>query len=38
MAVAAITGSITRWIGDAGIYAVFGLMLVDAVFPAAARS
>jgi membrane protein DedA with SNARE-associated domain len=31
---ASVTGSITRWIGDAGIYAVFGLMLVDAVFPA----
>jgi membrane protein DedA with SNARE-associated domain len=35
--VASITGSITRWIGDAGIYAVFGLMLVDAVFPAASE-
>ena len=32
--VASITGSVTRWIGDAGIYAVFGLMFVDAVFPA----
>ena len=37
MAVASITGSITRWIGEAGIYAVFGLMLVDAVFPAASE-
>ena len=34
---ASITGSITRWIGDAGIYAVFGLMFVDAVFPAASE-
>jgi membrane protein DedA with SNARE-associated domain len=31
---ASVTGSITRWIGDAGLYAVFGLMAVDAVFPA----
>ena len=37
MLVASITGSLTRWIGDAGIYAVFGLMLVDAVFPAASE-
>ena len=37
MVVASITGSITRWIGDAGIYAVFGLMVVDAVFPAASE-
>jgi membrane protein DedA with SNARE-associated domain len=35
--VASVTGSITRWIGDAGLYAVFGLMLVDAVFPAASE-
>ena len=35
--VASITGSITRWIGDAGLYAVFGLMFVDAVFPAASE-
>jgi membrane protein DedA with SNARE-associated domain len=34
MLVASITGSVTRWVGDAGIYAVFGLMFVDAVFPA----
>jgi membrane protein DedA with SNARE-associated domain len=34
---ASVTGSITRWIGDAGLYAVFGLMLVDAVFPAASE-
>jgi membrane protein DedA with SNARE-associated domain len=34
---ASVTGSITRWIGDAGLYAVFGLMLVDAVLPAASE-
>jgi membrane protein DedA with SNARE-associated domain len=34
---ASVTGSITRWIGDAGLYAVFGLMVVDAVFPAASE-
>lgn len=32
-----ITETITGWIGNAGIYAVFGLMLVDAVFPAASE-
>jgi membrane protein DedA with SNARE-associated domain len=37
MLVASITGSVTRWVGDAGIYAVFGLMVVDAVFPAASE-
>jgi membrane protein DedA with SNARE-associated domain len=37
MIVASITETITRWIGDAGIYAVFGLMFVDAVFPAASE-
>lgn len=37
MLTASITGSVTRWIGDAGIYAVFGLMFVDAVFPAASE-
>src|SRR5712691_8164226 len=37
MVVASITGSVTRWIGEAGIYAVFGLMFVDAVFPAASE-
>ena len=37
MVVASITETVTRWIGDAGIYAVFGLMLVDAVFPAASE-
>jgi membrane protein DedA with SNARE-associated domain len=34
---ASVTGSITQWVGDAGLYAVFGLMLVDAVFPAASE-
>ncbi len=37
MVVVSITGSVTRWIGEAGIYAVFGLMFVDAVFPAASE-
>src|SRR5262245_37511931 len=37
MLIASVTGSITRWIGDAGLYAVVGLMLVDAVFPAASE-
>lgn len=41
MPVASITGSITDWItsaiGDHGLYAVFALMLVDAVFPAASE-
>jgi membrane protein DedA with SNARE-associated domain len=32
-----ITETITGWIGDAGVYAVFALMLVDAVFPAASE-
>src|SRR3990172_2068946 len=32
-----ITGSITSAIGDYGLYAVFPLMLVDAVFPAASE-
>jgi membrane protein DedA with SNARE-associated domain len=33
----AITDALTRTIGDHGIYAVFLLMLVDAVFPAASE-
>ena len=41
MLVASITGSITDWItsaiGDHGLYAVFALMLVDAVLPAASE-
>jgi membrane protein DedA with SNARE-associated domain len=32
-----ITGTITDWIGSGGVYAVFGLMLLDAVFPAASE-
>ena len=37
MIVASITGSITQAIGDHGIYAVFLLMAVDAVFPTASE-
>ena len=33
----AITGSSTQLVGDYGIYAVFLLMLIDAVFPAASE-
>ena len=32
-----ITETITSWIGDYGLYGVFVLMLVDAVFPAASE-
>lgn len=32
-----ITDFVTNVVGDAGIYAVFGLMLLDAVFPAASE-
>ena len=32
-----ITTWVTRLIGDYGLYAVFGLMLIDAVFPAASE-
>jgi membrane protein DedA with SNARE-associated domain len=35
--IASITTSITNLIGDHGVYAVFLLMLVDAVFPAASE-
>jgi len=31
----AITEAVTSAIGDQGLYAVFGLMLLDAVLPAA---
>ena len=34
---ASLTGSVTSFIGDHGLYAVFVLMLVDAVFPAASE-
>lgn len=37
MPLASITHSITSFVGDYGIYAVFGLMAVDAVFPAASE-
>ena len=37
MPIASISSSITDVIGDHGVYAVFGLMLVDAVFPAASE-
>ncbi|MGI8974954.1 MAG: DedA family protein [Gaiella sp.] len=32
-----ITDTVTGWIGDQGVYAVFALMLVDAVLPAASE-
>jgi membrane protein DedA with SNARE-associated domain len=34
---ASLTGSITSFVGDHGVYAVFILMAVDAVFPAASE-
>ncbi len=34
MPVASLTSSLTQFVGDYGLYAVFGLMLIDAVFPA----
>lgn len=34
MLVASVTHSLTSFVGDYGLYAVFALMLVDAVFPA----
>ena len=34
---AGVTGTLTSAIGDYGLYAVFGLMLVDAVLPAASE-
>ena len=37
MVVASITSSITSFIGDHGVYAVFVLMAIDAVFPAASE-
>jgi len=36
-ALSEITDAVTSAIGDHGLYAVFGLMLVDAVFPAASE-
>jgi membrane protein DedA with SNARE-associated domain len=35
--VASITERVTDFVGNHGIYAVFGLMLIDAVFPAASE-
>jgi membrane protein DedA with SNARE-associated domain len=35
--VASLTSSITSFIGNHGVYAVFGLMAIDAVFPAASE-
>ncbi len=35
--VASITHSVTSFVGNHGLYAVFGLMLIDAVFPAASE-
>lgn len=37
MLVASLTSAITSFVGDNGVYAVFLLMLVDAVFPAASE-
>ncbi len=37
MPVASLTHSITHFVGANGIYAVFVLMLIDAVFPAASE-
>ena len=37
MLVASITGSVTSFVGDHGVYAVFLLMAIDAVFPAASE-
>jgi membrane protein DedA with SNARE-associated domain len=34
---ASLTGSVTTFIGNHGVYAVFGLMALDAVFPAASE-
>ena len=37
MPVASVTSSLTSLIGNHGLYAVFGLMAIDAVFPAASE-
>src|SRR6266446_866999 len=37
MLLASITHSITSFVGSHGVYAVFVLMLIDAVFPAASE-
>jgi hypothetical protein len=33
--VASLTSSVTSFVGNHGVYAVFLLMMIDAVFPAA---
>ena len=37
MPLASLTSSVTSFVGDYGLYAVFGLMIVDSVFPAASE-
>ena len=37
MLLASVSSSLTNFIGDHGLYAVFGLMLVDSVLPAASE-
>ena len=37
MLLASVSGSITSFVGDHGVYAVFVLMAIDAVFPAASE-
>src|SRR6058998_797818 len=37
MPLASITHSVTSFVGDHGLYAVFVLMTIDAVFPAASE-
>ena len=37
MPIASLTSSLTTLVGDHGLYAVFGLMALDAVFPAASE-
>jgi membrane protein DedA with SNARE-associated domain len=37
MLVASLTSTLTKAVGDYGVYAVFGLMAIDAVFPAASE-
>src|SRR5256714_14318184 len=37
MLVASLSGSLTSFIGNHGLYAVFALMAIDAVFPAASE-
>jgi membrane protein DedA with SNARE-associated domain len=34
---ASLTSSVTTFVGDHGLYAVFGLMVIDSVFPAASE-